>query len=391
MYEQRSCEVIRYNTIFFGTTELIGASQDFCRQEAKKYIMAKRSFAFHIHSIVHDLSSAFTALSKIGISIEKVDDLTSLHFSALRSYLSDKMYSVQTQRRVLYSLKSLYSHCSKVSDCSNASLTKRILIPKREFNPTQPLSSEQLLELPEVIRQAPSYIQIAMALAIATGARANSICQLTTEDFFFGEVDNTVFITLYKTLHHQKKVVRLKIQIEEQIASQIQDFIAKTEQLRKQIDRPYLLVYRPSTERSGSKRQPKVLSANTFANEVKKCFHDTPIYDSNGFPIPCSFKTVRATFGRELFLSGLSEADAAKRMGNTATIKAEHYTTLSPEDYAQLHHDQIEQTIAPILQSGQPTITVPRQENVMYGTCNAGKECNNNNCATCNQLLQKRK
>ena len=388
LYDLHAGEVRRYTTTFVGTESYIKSVQSLCQREAKKRIISEQPYVQHVHSIAQDLSLSFASFSEIGLPIEDVSDITSIHLGGLRTYLSDKGYSVQTQRRVLYSLRTLYMFTIG-NTSSTASPFSRLSVPQRTINPTQPLSTDQLLGIPETIKKAPSYIQIAMGLAIATGARANSICQLSVDDFSFSEDNNYVVFSLFKTL--QKTVTRLRVQIDSVLAHQIKSYIAETSHLRSQLDHPYLLVYRPAGERSGSGRLPRVLSPNTFAYEVNKTFCDAPLYDSNGFPITCAFKTVRATYGRELFLAGLSEDEAARRMGNTASIKAKHYTTLFPKDDAKLHHDQYEKTIVPILQSSQAIIPMPHQEVVMYGTCNTGKICNPNNCATCEQLLKKRK
>lgn len=391
LFEQRCGELIRYTTTFVGSESYINSVQNLCRKEAEELLRAERPFVVHIHSLAHDLSTAYMILSEIGAPIETVEDIYSVHLGAIRTYLSNtnNRNSSQTQRRILYGLKSLYDAAHKNQPSAPFSPFEHMLVPKRKVNPTMPISTKQMLNLPNEIKNAPLVIQIAMAIAIATGARANSICALTTSDFSFTTETNTVTVTLFKTLHLETHDAKLLIQIDNKLAQLIQDYITKTADLRSQLDCPYLLVYRPSRERAGSHRKPKILTPNSFAYHIKKHCGNTPIYDANGFPITCAFKTIRATVGRELFLSGISEEEAAKRMGNTTKIKAEHYTTLFPEDEAKLRHEQYEKTVVSIMQSEQSAMPVPNQA-LMYGTCDAGKTCNRNNCTTCHERIVKR-
>lgn len=118
-----------------------------------------------------------------------------------------------------------------------------------------------------------------------------------------------------------------------------------------------------------------------------KIFPQLPLYDPDGNPIYCSFMTLRATFGKELFLAGVSAEESALRMGNSPLIKGQHYTMLSPLEEAQLRHKLYDATLIPILSSeNQPT---PDQTSpaVMYGSCESNKICNHNDCSVCKYLI----
>lgn len=235
-----------------------------------------------------------------------------------------------------------------------------------------------------MLSSAPPAIQIAYGLIIATGARADSICKLTTDDLINVDGKNAVVIHLLKTLGRTEVATR-KVALEESFALHIQKFISETKDLRSQLKIPYLLVYASNRYRENSCREPRVLNPDALKDAAYKYFRELNVYTSDGFPNTCTPRVLRATFGHELYLEGISFEEASKRMGNSPQTKGDHYTTLSAKEEASLRNKLYEQTIVPLLSNG--AMDTKQLTPVMYGDCNRPEPCNKNNCMECNQLI----
>lgn len=387
LYAPRGTGVFYLSITFKGPETFIAEAQEYCRKEVELYERAGKPCPNHIYSIVQAFNYAIDALSEVGSQINSVLDLTAFQVKTIGWIIAEQKHlATNTQRCIMLNLRSLFEFVAAQTKSNKRSPFPPDVFPRRQLNPTQPISSDDLAQLSIEIEKEPEYIQIAVSLAIATGARANSICELTVDDFSYDGKQWIVTVTHYKTIE-SKEVSITRVALDPLLAERIQIYIRQTEHLRKQLNIPYLLVYQPHHLRSGSARKPVILSASTFRYAIAKLFPQLPLYDPDGNPIFCSFKTLRATFGKELFLEGVSAEESALRMGNSPLIKGQHYTMLSPLEEAQLRHTLYDDTLVPILSSANQPTPVQTNSAVMYGSCEINKICNHHDCSVCKYLI----
>lgn len=375
----RKCEIY-----FHGPPQFIRTVQMYCRKTSEEYIAQGKAYCRKIQKIALHASIAAKSFEDIGIHFTTFSDLVSFHMKALKTHLSSvKEYRQATQKMILLTINSIYKFEKELNGADPKQLLTPGIVPKIPLNPTPPLSSTE--ELPYLLKEAPEAIQLALGLFRATGARTDSICKLLSKDLYYENGKWVIKITLWKTMD-TGKVPFVLHELEESFALRLKKYIIETEDLRNQLDKPYLLVYQSNNRRPGSIRKPLVVTSETIKHYFKKYFSVLDICDNNGLPISCTPRTLRATYGHELYLEGVSEDEAARRMGNSPAIKAKHYTNLCPSEMADELHAHYKQSIVPILQDA-PTLPVQTQKTVMYGTCDSGKPCNPNNCAECSYLF----
>ena len=91
-----------------------------------------------------------------------------------------------------------------------------------------------------------------------------------------------------------------KTELEDELASELIEYIHKTEDLRSQLEIPYIFVYQSERRRKGSQRKPSVVTAAILFRATKKYSGGLNLFDKDGFPIICSPRRIRALCEPEL-------------------------------------------------------------------------------------------
>jgi len=259
-----------------------------------------------------------------------------------------------------------------------------------------------LRTIEDKIALLPMCFRLVFCVAILTGARALSICSLTTNALV--KEDGVYYLNIFHSktsiTHTNKNRPNLtKHQVDQDFAVSLLKFISDTEDLRRQFDEPYIFVYQTPTLREGSQRKPKVLTHSAFTSQIDKLLTGVPLFNADGTPVRCNFKSIRAAVGHALFLKGNTANDVARMLGNTPQVAATHYNTMSAREEAALYNQhynaafagarkQIEtrhNSFANILNLPSDSPSRP----VMYGNCESDKfeHCNKNDCNNCRQRI----
>ncbi len=386
IFEKKNGLLIKTSISFWGPQQWISSVQDYCREKAIERKQAEKPYAQFIIKFTQAVNAAIKSLSDIGFSILSFHDLKPKHMLPLKSYLVEKpKYKDCMIKDILLNVRAVYNHeKEKHNEKDYLPLFSHNFIPRRALRPIQPISRESIQILMNVLKGQPKVIQLMFKLLVATGARIGSLCSLLEDDLLLENGKWVVHIFLWKTLD-RAEIPELRIELPEALGEELQSFIVSTRDLRKQLDKPYIFVYQGNF-RSGSARLPRVITVSSFNTAIKRCLGSLEIYSTGGFPISAVCRVLRASYGHELYLAGVSEEEAAKRMGNTPYIKGAHYTMRTAKEEAEARNKQYEQTIVPILNCNT-TIQKAEKTTVMYGTCVKTVPCNNNNCKSCNQLV----
>lgn len=386
----------QYTLHFYGDPMLVEECKQYLRVIAETKIISGQPFARELYSInLCFLKGIEILYDKLGLKITSITELRSVIVNALNAYLAQKSgYKLITQRRILIYIRALFDFISCTRATCEEDPFDGFKMPKAKKNLTIPTARDILVEIAKKSSVLPEEVSLAFLTACSVGARAESICGLTVDDLY-NEDDG------YKLkVHYNKTAVRNRIngkpdwvihKLENELADKLMTYIKSTEDLRAKLNQPYIFVYDTPNYRGDTHRQPRILTAHRFRDEMSKMIKALNIYDHDGYLVPCSFRNIRAEVGRALFSDGASESDVAGKLGNSPTVARKHYHFEYPEEEANRYNKQyemIENTVRrEIEEKGASIAELPEKHTVLYGYCTRGNCNNKNDCSTCPQRI----
>ena len=251
------------------------------------------------------------------------------------------------------------------------------------LNPTSPISPDELKSLLERLSLMPTYIQIAILILCETGARANEVCGVTIDEFHY-ECGSTPILDIILRKNRRARANRgaptfVRHKISDYLAKRIAEYITEHEKERNAIGTKQILVYTPSTRRTGSCRPPVVLSSSSLSYWLKKL---------SGSDFECTARIIRAGIGRAAFAEGKSASEVAAKLGNSPQIAESHYNFLSPRSEAELY-DRFYDRAFSFYSDSHGISSFPQESKELYGICTSSSHsnCNQNRCETCPQRI----
>lgn len=246
---------------------------------------------------------------------------------------------------------------------------RQIDIPnKRAFlQTTTPSDVRALRAIHSHLPELPVYMQLAFELMLLTLARAHDVFHLKTSNFSFLGTGTLQFIS-------SKNNKFMNFEIPAHLCTRLQNYIASTADLRKEMGCDYIFLYRPSQTRVESARQPELLSFAKFN------YHLNKLLASFSPEHHITVRQIRAEGGRRYHHDGMTSSQVSLALGNTPEVARKHYRTLSARDEAELYHRIYQSYLAdlPELESPPPTPTL------LWGQCNSQSNCcHHKSCDTC--------
>lgn len=336
----------------------------------------------HLLRIYYCLCAAVVILgSPTSILNCKLSDAISLR----ASLTANKSLSVATISEHLYYIAMFFDYIALSHNYALHNPFRQVSVRSHTqyLNPTSPISSTKLKIILDKLALMPMHIQIAILILCETGARANEVCGITTDEFSI-EPDGIPVLKITLRKNHNARVKSgtapfVQHRISEYLANLITRYIAEHQKERSAIGTNQLLVYTPAQHRKGSNRSPVVLSSDSLYYWLKKI---------SGSEFKCTAREIRAEIGRAAFAEGKSASEVAAKLGNTAQIAETHYNSLSEQNEAELY-DRFYNQIFLFHAGIQNTRQIASQAKELYGTCNNPDRstCNQNRCETCSQRI----
>ena len=392
LYESKPGSVAPHKIVFDCSEGIREEAQAFLRIKAFPYLIAGRDYTFLIYTIWNSINTGLRILKHLNLT--SVMELKKSDVDYLQAYLAQKTdKKLSTQRRILVQLKSFYSFTAIRTHATSANAFSSVKIPLEQANPTEPASPTALKTIDDFLDELEEVIKFAFLFCCITAARANSICSLTTD-----------CLIMRPDGHYVLKVQNHKTELRDTIAGRppytyhtlpaniataLLDFIDRTADLRAQMDKPYIFVYRPHRQREGSQRLPLVLSSNKFLLDIEKMLAAVVLYDHNGLPLKCSFRSIRAEVGRSMFAQGAEASEVAAKLGNTPAVALAHYNKQYPIDEAKKRNGFYKDTVESNVRQGTIHTYKPKGTSTeMYGDCLSTVHCSNDrDCRHCSQRI----
>lgn len=311
----------------------------------------------------------------------KLSDATSL-----RAMLTaNKSLSVATISEHLCYIAVFFDYIALSYNCDvkNPFRTVSVKSHSQYLNPTTPASLDKLKSIFSRLSAMPPHIQIAILILCETGARANEVCGITTDEFIIESDGSPVLnITLRKNRKSRIKngtAPFVRHRISEYLAKLITEYIVDHQKERSTIGTNCLLVYTPSQHRKNSNRSPVVLSSDSLYYWLQKL---------SGPEFKCTAREIRAEVGRAAFAQEKSASEVAAKLGNTAQIAETHYNSLSAQSEAELY-DSFYNKVFLFHAGAQSTRQPTPKFQELFGTCNNPDRsaCNQNRCESCSQRI----
>ena len=404
LYYLRANNPFRRTVAFHHSEGINQEVRNFLRNVAQIRITSQTEYVVLVYDNWYYIDSGLRILTESGVHLNSILDIQPTDCLYLQSCLAQRSeYKEKTQRHIIQVMMRFYNFTAKRSGITGKSPFDYIHLPKRsEGKHTPPITAEALELIKDRISSLPAHFRIAFTIAILTGARASSICLLTTDAIVQKEDGYELVMQNKKTeMRHtmSNRPTFTRWKLPDEFVKVLFDYIESTKEIRSKLDVPYLLVYYPPNYRTGSKRPPAVLTPSTFADQIAKLMRDTPLYRTDGTPVKCNFMSIRAEFGRAMFAAGASADDVARALGNTPQVAAMNYNTMSARDEAELYHRHYDAAFAAVREKIETrydkeknVILLPSHASpkpVMYGNCVSpeDKPCNGNNCDECPQRI----
>ncbi|MBK5246593.1 MAG: hypothetical protein JJE49_04895 [Peptostreptococcaceae bacterium] len=399
LYDFYANQIHRHSLIFSGSPQLIAETQSFLRYKAQRYIISGKPFSQYLYRIWSQLSIAISFIyDEQNNLLESILDLTVFDYQDLQAYLAQETdYAFRGQKEVCIYLRALFNFTLSQNKHLTLVPLKALKFPKNTAGSGQhvePISQEALNALLTKLDELPAYIRLAFLLCAITGARANSICLLTTGSLQKSGEECTVKIYYQKTAEdriRQGKSPYVTHEIPEKLFNDLKDYIRQTENLRAQLETPYIFVYRIVSHRVDTMRLPNVLKCDGFQDEIQKFLDKVQLYNDRGDRVKCGFRNIRAEVGRAMFAAGKTEKEVAAKLGNSQVVSRTHYNVAYPTDEAELYNRQYKITVETVkgkieLKASNSPRRLHQKE--LYGHCTAENDCSNkNDCHNCPQRI----
>lgn len=354
------------------------------RKEVIAFLRASYRFSScsHLLRMYYCLCKVITILDspKSILSIEIPDALS------LRATLTaDPSLSIATISEHLLYAATFFDYTALSQNYTGKNPFRTVSVKQNDLslNPTSPISPDELKSFLGKLSLMPTHIQIAILILCETGARANEVCGITTDEFHYECAGISILdITLRKnrrarTNRGAPTFVRHKIS--DFLAKRIAKYVTEHQEERATIGTNKILVYTPSQRRSESCRSPVILSSSSLYYWFRKL---------SGTDFECTARMIRAEIGHAAFAEGKSASEVAAKLGNSPQIAESHYNYLSPHSEAELY-DRFYEKAFSLHSNSHNMSSLPQESKELYGTCTSSSHsnCNENRCETCPQRI----
>lgn len=380
-----------YTFIFDGSPVLNKEFRAYLRRYSQIRLPEPKDVFSMLCNKYEEINRSLHTLQKMGRPLNSIKDLTEDTVQYLTSALLNLMgFRPSSVRNSVYCLLVFQRYSVGIDSDGYKELT----VPKNTLPPadsilTEPFSNEMLDFAKSNADKLAPHIRLALMVACATLARANSICRLTTNDLICC-ADGTYELYIHNT---KAAVSRFANQLttsvihfcSSELAEALLSYIDSTAELRSKLDIPYIFVYPQPHFRADSEMKPKVLHAGNFIHAMNRFFSDANIYRNDGFVKNCGMRSIRAEGGRSLFASGKTASEVADKLGNTPAIAAAHYNKEYPEDMAARLRSLYDATTDKAFSPAEVIPDSAVHNNPMFGSCSSERTCpNDHNCLKCN-------
>lgn len=354
----------------------------------RKELVAFMRACYHLSSCSH-LLRIYYCLCRAITDLDSPKSILSTELSDALSFraalTADTSLSVATISEHLYYVAIFFDYTSLSQNYTGKNPFRTVSVKSNalSLNPTSPISPDELKSLLERLSLMPTYIQIAILILCETGARANEVCGVTIDEFHY-ECGSTPILDIILRKNRRARANRgaptfVRHKISDYLAKRIAEYITEHEKERNAIGTKQILVYTPSTRRTGSCRPPVVLSSSSLSYWLKKL---------SGSDFECTARIIRAGIGRAAFAEGKSASEVAAKLGNSPQIAESHYNFLSPRSEAELY-DRFYDRAFSFYSDSHGISSLPQESKELYGICTSSSHsnCNQNRCETCPQRI----
>lgn len=339
------------------------------------------------------------ALNALGIKLNSFTELSEVNCLAIQSYLTqEKQTPPSVIKRVIHEMNHLYAYVARQKGVSKKSPVLAMTVPTTAqiTNPEEPIPIEMMIYIEERLHLVPVVVRLIYKCSKITGARLQSIFELTTDDLFFQNGKLVIRVINWKTEKRNVKNGRCSevrhIVEDDDIAKEFLQYIKETEHLRATLDKPYLFVVNEPTRHKDAPTAR--CRPSYFNNRMKSLLKDAPFRKMDGKKFWFSFRSMRAAVGADFHARGLS---AHEKLGNTPAVAVRHYNTKTPAQEAALYDRHYTAAFAKVNDDcSNSKSVIPMKESgsvkVPYGECESKRPCGClNDCESCDQLCVKRK
>lgn len=333
---------------------------------------------------VYEVSPSLSSLSHLNRTIV---------IGVLAQLSQHTIYALAYQRMILLHLRKMYYYiCGNVRP-TNVDPFYRITIPQSALNPTIPISKEFAAKLLAEKEFFSPEIHLAIKVAIETGARGESICELTTDDIIPTNSDKCI-----ANIFNSKRASRTDLneihpfvahELSSETSRELLTFIDKTADIRAELQMNYIFVYYSTFYRKTSLRRVMRLKADVIDRALQAYAKAVGYCDEHCNSLPCSLRSIRAAVGRAEFQAGKTPQQVADKLGNTPTIASAHYHHMTATEKAKKYNTLYNNQLLKIIDSDNKRISdIPLSRKTMYGTCDA-TVCNADakDCANCSARI----
>lgn len=320
--------------------------------------------------------------------ISSLHDLTKSHLNALLSEYKNAKRSANYIAEALIFLRRMHRFLTYDDAYKTEAVFGEIGIPKREYSLKHvvPASDKTMQAVEESRGELQDCVELADLLLKALEARANDVFALPSDCVEY-TLEGAPFIS-YIASKNGRPCKKL---IPEWLANKIEEYAAETAGLRAELGMNLLLVYQ-AQQRTDSKRQPQVLSADKYNYHISKLLSKKGIEDIQGETATQTARQIRAAAGKKRFASGQTALQVAEALGNNPDTAMGHYRELDYQECASLRKSYNANDMKHLSQLRHP----PAKANVAvnridYGTCSKGAPCKCFNvCSGCPSRIVKK-
>lgn len=378
--------------VFCGSENLMHECQEYCRTYSILGRKERDIRALYGQGIT--LSLAIRGLyNDLDFGFDSIKEIKKYHIQLLISHLvQNTNLSLNSIDKEVMALHQLYCFTTKVARDEKSSPFYGIKIGHIPKNPMRPLSQNAKKMIVERINEMPPAIQIATKIAFATSSRSGSLEELTVRSLVGHKGNYRIRIFYKKTFKYRIKnnlPSYSDYPIPDEFAYEILEFINTSAELRSQLDKPYLLVYRPTNWRVESCRLPMIVTARTVAFALNQILEEVGIKTEDGIQEIASLRSIRAEIGRTLFSQGKNANEVSRFLGNTPAVAKVHYDKSYPEDEAKNYNKLYKQTIETSAFSVNDK-EAEQDRMLMFGICSANTVCDGKDCRNCRQRIVKK-
>lgn len=354
----------------------------------QEFIGFMREYAKH-HKY-HAISSTF---GRISVILEKLPNNINSILEVTRAdvvgiYSNANEYKTHTFYKILTNAGTLFNYINSLKDSAEKA-TSNPFYSIKHFDDTENITPPDIADIRKMLQNCssvPNHIKIAFMMLLETGARANEISNLKTDDIEFDNKTGDAIIkkVLYKTID-TKDIPFVKIKISKELSTILKQFISDTANIREQLEHPFVFAYRNIRRRKNSSTPYKVLNPSILKNGVKKWASDVLGKEKAKSITP---RSIRTLVGTELFKYGYTASEISDILGNTSSVAEKHYINLSPYDQSSIRHEFFEKNFTHIFDNNNNKVIDPIINTTLLGLCNFSKKCERgNDCSSCEHRI----